>query len=391
MLTVLLGAGFSQGVNLPGTDAITQHVRGLSGYGVRGDDHREAPLSEILWKIAQSYYDRPNFEVLLHLTESMLSANRSRFGFTLPDSQKVAFNAFMDLAPRWENVLKDSSLSQFGMTMMANVADFLDEAIHQSSLEKTGVIYSFLFPLMKRDSIRLVTLNYDDAVERSVPEFWDGFESGNPGSVDYAGFSKKYNLEILHLHGSIRFAPPEHNAHAIPELRRYSTNTEAKKFRLARLDLTFFSQAGELLLNGPILSGLRKTEKLLLQPYGLYHHRFVDGLMTSPKLLCIGYGGNDTYVNGAIAMARRIHGDRFRAAYITKLDDHTDFQRPDVFQSLFLPASHVVSFSHEYPIFVERLKQAKLRLQQNGMLILGGGFPLSAEDAGDLISFLFQH
>lgn len=389
MLTVLLGAGFSEGVHLPGTLQITDHIRQLPAYGVRGDDYREAPIGNVLWKIANAYYDQPNFETLLHLSESMISANRSRFGFTLPDTQKVAFNAFMEPARRWERVLEDTALSRFGTEMMANIADFIDAAIRQSSPEKQGIVAGFFEPLFKITKVRIATLNYDDAIERSVPDLWDGFTDGNPGTVDYSGFAHEYPVELLHLHGSIRFAPPAENARLLPELRRFATNDDAKPHRMARQDLMFFSQAGEVLFNGPMLSGLRKTEKLLLEPYGLYHQRLIEGILRSPRLICIGYGGNDTYVNAAISLARRVHGPDFRAVYITKLAPDADFRAPSVFRSLLLAASHSITYENEYHAFTERIRASAYNLQENGMMLIATGFPLNGEAHEEMMQFLF--
>jgi hypothetical protein len=109
MLNVLIGAGFSEGLKLPGTAEITRYVRTLPQYLVRADRNVEAPLGDILSKIANSYYDTPTFEIYLHLVECMLSATTSRLGFTLPDSQKLAFNAFMDPSPRLARLLEEKA------------------------------------------------------------------------------------------------------------------------------------------------------------------------------------------------------------------------------------------------------------------------------------------
>ena len=132
MLNFLLGAGFAQGLGLPGTQKITDYVAALPAYTIYTEDGRPIPLGPTLWKIANSYYDAPNFETLLHLVESMVSARGSRLGFTLPDTQKVAFNAFMDFAPRLAPIVKDeNSLILFGTAMMTEVADYLDECIRE--------------------------------------------------------------------------------------------------------------------------------------------------------------------------------------------------------------------------------------------------------------------
>jgi len=386
LIIALLGAGFAQGLGLPGTLQITEHIRSLERHWVRGEGATEAPVANVLWKIASAYYDTPTFETLLHLVESMISAHQSRFGFGLPDNQKIAFNAFMDVSPKLVDILRETALESFGHEMMAQVADFLDDAIRKSSIEKQDTIRDFLSPFLDENSrVKVATLNYDDAIERSISNFWDGFTASDPGVVDFDGFQNDHKLEILHLHGSIRFAPtPLAGApRPTPELIRYGSNVSAKPFRSAPLTtVNAFTQAGERIFTGPMISGLRKTEKLVIQPLGLYHHRFVDGLLRTPRLLCIGYGGWDTYINSAIFQARRIHGDAFRAVYILK----TDASEPS--QALVLPANHSITYWHEFKGFAQRLAAAGNCLEESGMILITTGFPTSRDLTARIASFL---
>ncbi len=378
---MLVGAGFAEGLGLPGTAEITNHVRSLQQYFIRADEHGEAPLGDVLSKIASAYYDAPNFEVFLHLIECMLSARRSRLGFALPDSQKLAFNAFMDISPRLVSVLADSALESFGSEMMARIADFLDEAIATSHIEKQAVIRDFLRGVAGRHVLRIATLNYDDAIERSIDGYWDGFTSDDPGVLDYPGFASTHDMELLHLHGSIRFAPsdPGSGPTALAELVRFKTNQGAAPYRSRPLLFSAFTQAGERVFIGPMLSGLRKTDKLIIEPYGLYHQRFVAGLLASPRFVSIGYGGGDIYVNVALAQARRFHGDKFRAVHITRIPEKMPVTDPAVHRALIVPAVHSIRFAHEYPSFLERLLASGRCLEENGMLLIASGFPISEQ------------
>jgi hypothetical protein len=363
---------------------------------VRADEHREAPLSDVLSKIASAYYDTPNFEIFLHLIECMLSAKRSRLGFALPDSQKLAFNAFMDPTPRLAGVVKDPALESFGTDMMARIADFLDDAIGRSSIEKQGVVRNFLLGVAKKQALRISTLNYDDAIERSIQDYWDGFTSDDPGSVDYEGFAITHHVELLHLHGSIRFAPsaPTLEPKGLPELVRFNTNKAAAPFRSRPLLYSTSTQAGERIFIGPMLSGLRKTDKLVIEPYGLYHHRFVAGLLASPRFLSVGYGGGDVYVNAAAAQARRFHGENFRAVYIIKIDENFAIDEnvaafdPLIYRALNAAASHSIQYAHEYGPFIHRLMANDRCLEENGMLLIASGFPISEELCERVATFL---
>jgi hypothetical protein len=133
--------------------------------------------------------------------------------------------------------------------------------------------------------------------------------------------------------------------------------------------------------------GQIKTDKLLIEPYNLYNHRFVDGLLTSPRFLSIGYGGGDFYVNAALAQARRIHGDRFGAVYITKIAEDS---KPDdaMVRALTMAASHSITYAPEFDAFLQRLKSSNLRLEENGMLLIGSGFPVSEPLCDRIAAFL---
>lgn len=394
MLNVLLGAGFAQGLGLPGTDDITNYVRSIRKYGIRGDGIAEVPAGVMLWKVANAYYDTPSFETLLHLVESMLSARRSRFGFTVDDSQKIAFNAFMDPTPRLAAVLSDSALFSFGSDMMAEVADYLDQSIARSKMEKQGHIRDFFSPYLSEDTLRISTLNYDDSIERSFSgreALWDGFTADNPGSIDYGGFANVHDVELLHLHGSIRFGwpKPDGRPQAFPSLERYTSNHDAKPFRYIPPTFNAVTQAGELIFTGPMLSGLRKAEKLIVEPYGLYHHRFASGLLESPKLLCVGYGGNDTYVNSAMLRARQVHGTHFKAVYVTKLPAAREDVPLRDYAALAIPASHSIQYNHEFDGFVQRVQQSDLAIEENGMLLIGTGFPLEEATRERILTFFY--
>jgi hypothetical protein len=391
VLNVLLGAGFAEGLDLPGTKEITEHVSRLEGnYVYFESSGLPVKLGPVLWKIANSYYDAPNFETLLHLVESMISAKGSRLGFNVADTQKIAFNAFMDTTPRLVPVVEQAqSLADFGAFMMTAIADLLDERIKQSKMEKQKRIEAFFQPFSKCD-LRISTLNYDDSIERGAGRFanlWDGFADENPGAIDYAGFQQTHYTELLHLHGSIRFAPATNAPPTMPpSLVRFKSNIEAKEHRRVPPGFNALTQAGELIFTGPMLSGLRKTEKLVVEPYGLYHQRFSMGLLESPRFLCVGYGGNDTYVNSAIVRARAVHGDRLRAAYITKVDANafSSNSRP----ALYLPALHSIQYANEYEAFWQRLVDNGLILEENGMLLIGTRFPLKEHELERLKTFL---
>jgi hypothetical protein len=393
MLNILLGAGFGQGLRLPGTAALTEHVRQMQEFTVLSDDRLPASLAPVLWKIASAYYDEPTFETLLHLIESMLSAQGSRLGFTRQDAAKVAFNAFMDITPRLTSIVSASDLPRLGVGMMSSIADYLDDALKNSSIGKQGTIRKFLSPFLEKGRVRISTLNYDDSIERSMTNsnLWDGFTNGSPGMIDYKGFRITHDLELLHLHGSVRFVPEKQQDSPgwFPHLKRFDSNELARSERSVSNEYVQTAQSGEVILTGPIISGLRKSDKLVVEPYGLFHQRFQEGLAKWPRFLCIGYGAADTYLNAAIRRARALHGRKFRAVYVNCLGA-AELNPLALWRALYLPAMHCITWSHEFQDFLEGIKVKGNTRQQNEMLFLGTGFPLAPTDTARVLEFLYN-
>jgi hypothetical protein len=163
-----------------------------------------------------------------------------------------------------------------------------------------------------------VTLNYDDLIERVTSDWFDGFDNSKQVSrFDSGAFVKRYRgREILcHLHGCMNFG-----------VSRYDGMLEIVKYKrpYALPDpplLPAFmgtAQSGETTTIGPIISGLRKTDKTYYPPYGFYQKAFVEGLTSSPHIVVVGYGAHDTYVNSWLLQARRSHRQKLRVGIVTR-------------------------------------------------------------------------
>lgn len=76
---------------------------------------------------------------------------------------------------------------------------------------------------------------------------------------------------------------------------------------------------GNILTAGPIISGFNKVAKVAgnPEPYSHYYAAFTEALLSSNRVLVIGYGGMDQYVNTWLQVFARAHGDRRRIAWVT--------------------------------------------------------------------------
>jgi hypothetical protein len=132
-------------------------------------------------------------------------------------------------------------------------------------------------------------------------------------------------------------------------------------------------------------SGLRKTDKITVPPFGYYQYKFHDALIRSPRLLVIGYGGGDTYINSLVLQMRRIHGEAFKAAFITK---STKASLRDYGTMLPLVALGVESQDLEIRLKDVSVSEDFVELPFG--IIYTAGFPLTNSVEDRLLSFFEQ-
>lgn len=70
----------------------------------------------------------------------------------------------------------------------------------------------------------------------------------------------------------------------------------------------------------PIISSLNKTAKLMHNPapFGYYFRAFSDSVVQSHRLLVIGHGGRDDYINAWLRQMPEIHGESRRVVWVGK-------------------------------------------------------------------------
>lgn len=90
------------------------------------------------------------------------------------------------------------------------------------------------------------------------------------------------------------------------------------------------AQSGESIIGGPIITGLRKTDKLLAYPYTTYNHAFADAILRNPSLLIVGYSFGDYHINALLGKMASIHGSNRKIVIISFINNpqinwHPDF------------------------------------------------------------------
>ena len=193
------------------------------------------------------------------------------------------------------------------------------------------------------------------------------------GGEEYSRFSAKRYYEnrenkttIAHLHGSILYSEPKSFPfeYSIRDLVKNKDYESALKNRRMSQSAPR-TQANEVYVQPYIISGARKTEKMVVAPYDVYLSDLTRKVLENKRLMIIGYSFGDLYLNEILGLGIAAHGDEFRVVIIDNF-----------------PA-----YIHDYPSFYQKLKDLGMfsfvsRLSRDRLSIEPGQkeFPLEVKD-----------
>ncbi|MGA3036660.1 MAG: hypothetical protein ABSE64_04165 [Vulcanimicrobiaceae bacterium] len=326
-ITILLGAGASRFAGAPSTDDLTALAarRPISGK-ILADLRSRTPSTE------------PNFEDVLHVLEEV-----EFYHSVAPSRAHVATRPFVTLTDPLRSLLPDVLSARCErLALIEDIASAFNGINYDASWQP---LYRLLRPFLDTHNIDIFTLNYDlvgdvsaDALSLLSGKHWfDGF--GRPIDMDlncgfrsdeYAGWDKTpLYITLAHIHGSLRFAyriDDTPMAYAEPiEI------VSAQSIELARANWKDFhdvardDESANFFGVSPIVSGLRKTEKLNVRPYANYYSGLAKAISGNPRLIVIGYGGGDEHINYWIRELNRIHPQHGRVIEITDQTDPINF------------------------------------------------------------------
>ncbi|MDP9104605.1 MAG: hypothetical protein M3N49_01605 [Candidatus Eremiobacteraeota bacterium] len=316
-LSVLLGAGFSQGAGLPGTVRLTEEIIARA---------EPSDVSLKMWETLREFDPESNFETMFHAIETLYSIKGTRAESTT----RAMAAAFAQLRACWDGITGDQLREYYG-SCLAVLHSTLSASIDGFAAGEPEGTARMLRSFIASFRVRVFDLNYDDIGEHIAGNIRDGFPPGGAATpFDYDDLrAEDERVEWCHLHGSLRYEmrlPPPR----APEILKHpSREAAAATFANA---LLVMAQDGEVAAQAAIISGLRKLGNALFEPFPVYYHRFVSALLDCPRLLIVGYGGGDTHISQRLWQWRRVHGHRARLVWVTRRLD-----RREPCRDLFFP------------------------------------------------------
>lgn len=334
-ITSIVGAGaildfeMKEGATFPSTKNITDAVVGIDVRSFR-DGSPVTVIKDAYDQLRKAYPEDVNFEMLFHVLEMYYA-----YGWVWRDPTHTPKNPamFPVFAP-------------FTDPKVNLDVDMVRSAIHEFLLKVMDIVNEYNAPFLADKSYNcwyrdfwhdyegawdVFNLNYDTTIENSLCFVEDGFEDID-GQPEFLHFNPKKLWEnknggstMSHLHGSIVFFDSRYKESVYKEevlkyefhdLYKYPSYDIVRDRFTGSSKSLLSNQAGEQLINSPIITGLRKNDKLNVVPFDFYHGHLYNCIMKSNAVLIAGYSFGDFYVNNKLERMELIHGNNKRVVLI---------------------------------------------------------------------------
>ena len=346
-ITAVVGAGaildfdLPEGVQKPTTKYITGEVIGIKEI----NSVSEEPITEIedAYNVLKHEYPiEPDFEMLFHVLEMWYAYGHVWRDTANPPKNHSMYPVFAPFVSPRQKVDVDN----------------VRQAIFHFLLKVMDIINSYNAPYIADESFNkwyrnfwkgyggcwdVFNLNYDTTIEHSLDHCEDGFED-IPGQKDFQHFvpQKLWTnangwSTMSHLHGCIEFFDERYEKkvydrevlkYGFHDMYKYDSYEKVRDRYIGTGKSLKSNQSGEQLVGTPIITGLRKNDKLNIVPFDFYHGHLFNCILKNNSLLLVGYSFGDVYMNHVIERMELIHGNRKRVVLIDhwQLDNNDDEQ-----------------------------------------------------------------
>ena len=263
-----------------------------------------------------------HFELLFHVMEMYVTYASVWVGNNKNSDRYPIFAPFVIPAKTYDTNVLRSVMSDFILRIM-DVVDGYDSYFATNPASEQWYRDFFHKAPWKWD---VYNFNYDTTVEQCLIDYEDGYDD-IPGK-DYKQFfpqklmANQNDLSTVnHLHGCIHFYYDRDTNHDIynythGDLFRYQDYGTVRGMYIGRSQSQPTNQTNEELYAGPIITGLRKTDKLICIPYDYYHANLGSSLLGSSRLLIAGYSFGDLYMNQQLNRMGLVHRNNRRVVLI---------------------------------------------------------------------------
>lgn len=344
--TLLIGAGSPLDLTLPNdlafpsTGNITQKV--CEPYRNFMDDKQPINIVQDIYDRLMAVYppkENPfsceapqpyiHFEHLFHVLEMLDSYHWVWRGNCKNEAIFPVFAPFTKSDFDFDGSVLHSVLDDFVLRIMDIITQYND---YYNQRHSEHDWYRNFYQRFKAASDYFI-LNYDTTIEQTIGEYEDGYE---PDDIQdkFLQFNPHRLLNnpnglstINHLHGCINYyfstykdSNQDVYTFQSRDLYKYPNYATVRKLMLGRGQSSPANQSGETYKAAPIITGLRKLDKLNCIPFDFYHTNMANCLTRNHKLIIYGYSFGDSYCNQLIERMAYMHGNKTRIVLIDKWD-----------------------------------------------------------------------
>ena len=433
-ITTIVGAGaildfdMKEGATFPSTKNITDAVVQLDVRSFK-DGASVTIIKDAYEELTKAYPEDVNFEMLFHVLEMYYA-----YGWVWRDPAHTpknpamfpVFAPFTDPKVQLDVDLTRSAIHDF----LLKVMDIVNEYNAPFIADKTFNSWYRLFWQDYDGRWDVFNLNYDTTIENSLGQVEDGYDD-IVGQPEFKHFNPKKLWEnrqdistMSHLHGCIEFFDSRYKEsvykdevlkYEFHDLYKYASYDTVRDHFIGSSKSLLSNQAGEQLINSPIITGLRKNDKLNVVPFDFYHGHLYNCVMKSNAMLIAGYSFGDFYVNNKLERMELIHGDGKRVVLIDywslPVDDEAfgnfenDKDREIYIKEMMTQCVYSDKFNHNMGYFLCRMtgvtdtyravesfqnydRQAPMRSKNGCLMLFIGGFKAAAQYKDEIYEFL---
>lgn len=334
-ITILLGSGASIQY-VPGTGEVTTALKNWTKYCVPPASGIGFPnildriecagaatqvrYFEGLYNALAPHFSDPqnflHFERLIHIaqgldyhTHEVVSDNNDYF--------KVGSGPLTSLKPAnpWLDNKIHTMIASAATTFILDQFASRESAASRNYALKDDSLNKFLADLSKKFYLRVFTLNYDTVPLHSSVPFETGYHRSGDGVQEESFYPSRVrnafrNHIFCQLHGSSRFGYSSGDRRTHGLIVRLNDHDSAVESRATTACGNNFGQDGVEGISQLMITGLRKADAILHDPFATYFSRFTEDLLNSEAILVVGYGGGDKHVNELFGRMYELRSER---------------------------------------------------------------------------------